>query len=75
MELINWLNKKVPIDKQLHFLVSFFLVALFSMFVPLWIACLFVIVLNMLKESTDIDFDIYDIIAGCAGVLAALIIL
>lgn len=75
MEIIDWFNERVPVDKQLHFLVSFFLVSLVTFLLPLWISAVLVFFIGLMKESTDYEFDYKDVIANCLGIIAAIILL
>lgn len=56
-------------DKQLHFLWSFFLLAVFDQFIPLWVAFLIVLSIGISKEFVDVKFDWYDLLFDILGLL------
>ena len=58
-------------DKLLHLTTSATLVMVFAAVMPLYVAMLATLVLGILKELTDEEFDYYDIIFNLIGIMVA----
>lgn len=65
------LNKNI--DKVAHLFVSYFLLTIFSLVLPLWGAIILAFLFGLGKEIYDKKFDYKDLIADIIGIIIGVI--